>query len=76
MLWACRTPIAGLNDAGAAFVALRDGARREFLSEVERFTTTDALFKFTRMIDVKVVLAHTSDAERTLPPARRKALSR
>jgi hypothetical protein len=39
---------------------------------VERFTTTDALFKFTRMIDVKVVLAHTSDAERTLPPARRK----
>ena len=23
------------------------------LSEVERFTTTDALFKFTRMIDVK-----------------------
>ena len=43
----------GLNYAGAAFIALSDDARREFLAEVERLTTAWAAFKSSRLTDVK-----------------------
>ena len=42
-----------LNYAGAAFIALRDGARTEFLAELERLTTSWAAFKSSRLVDVK-----------------------
>jgi bifunctional non-homologous end joining protein LigD len=44
---------AGWNYAGAAFIALGDDARAEFLSEVERLTTSWAAFKSSRLTDVK-----------------------
>jgi bifunctional non-homologous end joining protein LigD len=44
---------AGLNYAGAAFIALSDDARTEFLVEVERLTTSWAAFKSSRLTDVK-----------------------
>jgi DNA ligase D-like protein (predicted ligase) len=44
---------AGLNYAGAAFIALRDEARSEFLAEVERLTTSWSEFKSSRLNDVK-----------------------
>ncbi len=43
----------GLNYAGAAFIALSDDARTEFLAEVERLTTAWAAFKSSRLSDVK-----------------------
>ena len=43
----------GLNYAGAAFVALRDEARSEFLSAVERLTTSWAGFKSSRLSGVR-----------------------
>ena len=43
----------GLNYAGAAFIALSDDARTEFLAEVERLTTSWAAFKSSRPTDVK-----------------------
>jgi bifunctional non-homologous end joining protein LigD len=43
----------GLNYAGAAFVALTDDARTEFLLEVERLATSLATFKSSRLTDVK-----------------------
>jgi DNA ligase D-like protein (predicted ligase) len=42
-----------LDYAGAAFIALRDDAREEFLSEVERLATTNAGFGFTRLYGVR-----------------------
>ena len=42
-----------LTYAGAAFIALRDAARREFFSEVERLATTNAGFGFTRLYGVR-----------------------
>ena len=42
----------GLNYAGAAFIALGEDARTEFLAEVERLTTTWAAFKSSRLTDV------------------------
>jgi bifunctional non-homologous end joining protein LigD len=42
----------GLNYAGAAFIALSDDARTEFLAEVERLTTAWAAFKSSRLSDV------------------------
>ena len=44
---------AGLNYAGAAFIALGEDARTEFLAELERLTTAWAAFKCSRMADVK-----------------------
>ena len=44
---------AGLNYAGAAFIALSDDARTEFLAEVERLTTSLAAIKSSRLTDVK-----------------------
>ena len=44
---------AGLNYAGAAFIALGDDARTEFLAEVERLATSWAAFKSSRLTDVK-----------------------
>jgi bifunctional non-homologous end joining protein LigD len=44
---------AGLNYAGAAFIALGDDARTEFLAEVERLTTSWAAFKTSRLTGVK-----------------------
>ena len=44
---------AGLNYAGASFIALSDDARTEFLAEVARLTTSWAAFKFSRLTDVK-----------------------
>jgi bifunctional non-homologous end joining protein LigD len=44
---------AGLNYAGAAFIALGDDARTEFLAEVERLTTSWAAFKSSRLTGVK-----------------------
>ena len=44
---------AGLNYAGAAFIALSDDARTEFLVEVERLTTSWAAFKSSRLTGVK-----------------------
>jgi bifunctional non-homologous end joining protein LigD len=43
----------GLNYAGAAFIALGDDARTDFLLEVERLTTSWAAFKTSRLSDVK-----------------------
>jgi bifunctional non-homologous end joining protein LigD len=43
----------GLNYAGAAFIALDDDARPEFLAEVERLTTAWAAFKSSRPTDAK-----------------------
>jgi hypothetical protein len=43
----------GLNYAGAAFIALSDDARTEFLAEVERLATAWAAFKSSRATDVK-----------------------
>ncbi|MBK5197740.1 MAG: non-homologous end-joining DNA ligase [Methyloceanibacter sp.] len=44
---------AGLNYAGAAFIALSDDARTEFIAEVGRLTTSWAAFKSSRLTDVK-----------------------
>jgi bifunctional non-homologous end joining protein LigD len=44
---------AGLNYAGAAFIALDGAARTEFLAELERLATSWASFKSSRMHDVK-----------------------
>jgi bifunctional non-homologous end joining protein LigD len=43
----------GLNYAGAAFIALADDARTDFLLEVERLATSWAAFKSSRLSDVK-----------------------
>ena len=43
----------GLIYAGAAFIALGDDARTEFLAEVERLTTSWAAFKLSRLTDAK-----------------------
>ena len=43
----------GLNYAGAAFIALSDDARTDFLAEVERLTTAWSAFKTSRLTDVK-----------------------
>jgi DNA ligase D-like protein (predicted ligase) len=43
----------GLNYAGAAFIALSDAARTDFLLEVERLATSWAAFKTSRLSDVK-----------------------
>jgi len=43
----------GLNYAGAAFIALGDEARTEFLAALEGLTTSWAAFKSSRLVDVK-----------------------
>jgi bifunctional non-homologous end joining protein LigD len=43
----------GLNYAGAAFIALNEDARTEFLFQVEHLTTAWAAFKSSRRTDVK-----------------------
>jgi bifunctional non-homologous end joining protein LigD len=43
----------GLNYAGAAFIALADDARTDFLLEIERLATSWAAFKTSRLSDVK-----------------------
>jgi DNA ligase D-like protein (predicted ligase) len=43
----------GLNYAGAAFIALADDARTDFLLAVERLATSWAAFKTSRLSDVK-----------------------
>ena len=43
----------GLNYVGAAFIALGEEARTEFLAEVERLSTSWAAFKSSRLTDVK-----------------------
>jgi bifunctional non-homologous end joining protein LigD len=43
----------GLNYAGAAFIALGDIARTEFLAKVERLTTSWAAFRSERLTDAK-----------------------
>jgi hypothetical protein len=43
----------GLNYAGAAFIALAEDARMQFLFEVERLATSWAAFKSSRLSDVK-----------------------
>jgi ATP-dependent DNA ligase len=43
----------GLNYVGAAFIALRDEARTEFLAELERLTTSWAAFKSSRLADAQ-----------------------
>jgi len=44
---------AGLNSAGAAFIALGGDERKEFLAEVARLATSWVSFKSSRMHDVK-----------------------
>jgi len=44
---------AGLNYAGAAFIALAGDARAEFFATMERLTTSWAAFKTSRLTDVK-----------------------
>jgi ATP-dependent DNA ligase len=44
---------AGLNYAGAAFIALAGDERAQFFTEVDRFTTSWALFKSSRLTDVR-----------------------
>jgi bifunctional non-homologous end joining protein LigD len=43
----------GLNYAGAAFIALRDEARIEFLAELEHLTRSWAAFKSSRLTETK-----------------------
>jgi bifunctional non-homologous end joining protein LigD len=43
----------GMKYAGAAFIALRDDERTDFLAEVERLTTSWAEFKSSRLTDAK-----------------------
>jgi hypothetical protein len=43
----------GLDYAGAAFIALDDVARGEFLAVLERLATAKGLFKATRLTDVR-----------------------
>jgi len=43
----------GLNYAGAAFIALDDCARAEFFDVLDRLATSKALFKATRLSDVR-----------------------
>jgi bifunctional non-homologous end joining protein LigD len=43
----------GLNYAGAAFIALRDQARIEFLAELEHLTRSWAAFKSSRLTETK-----------------------
>jgi ATP-dependent DNA ligase len=43
----------GLRYAGAAFIALSEDARTEFLAKVERLTTSWATIKSSRLIDVR-----------------------
>jgi ATP-dependent DNA ligase len=43
----------GLNYAGAAFIALADDARTDFLLKVERLATSCAAFKSSRLSDAK-----------------------
>jgi hypothetical protein len=43
----------GLNYAGAAFIALADNARTDFLLEVERLATSWAAFKTSQLSEVK-----------------------
>ena len=43
----------GLNYAGAAFIALGDDERTEFLAKVERLTKAWAAFKLSRLTDAK-----------------------
>jgi DNA ligase D-like protein (predicted ligase) len=43
----------GLNYAGAAFIAMADAARTDFLLEVERLTTSWTAFKSSRLTDAK-----------------------
>jgi ATP-dependent DNA ligase len=43
----------GLNYVGAAFIALSEDARTEFLCEMERLTTAWAAFKSSRLTNVK-----------------------
>jgi bifunctional non-homologous end joining protein LigD len=43
----------GLNYAGAAFIALRDDARIEFLAELEHLTRSWSAFKSSRQTEVK-----------------------
>jgi len=42
-LWLAHPDSADLSYAGAAFIALGDDARAEFLAEVERLTTGSAM---------------------------------
>jgi ATP-dependent DNA ligase len=44
---------AGLHYAGAAFIALAGDERAQFFTEVDRLTTSWALFKSTRLTDVR-----------------------
>jgi hypothetical protein len=44
---------AGLNYAGAAFIALTGDERTRFFAEVERLTTSWNLFRSSRMSDVR-----------------------
>ena len=44
---------AGLNYAGAAFIALNGDERKKFLAEVERLTTSWSALKSSRATDVK-----------------------
>ena len=48
-----RSDSAGLTYAGAAFIALSGDERDQFFAEVERLTTSWALFKSSRAQDVK-----------------------
>ena len=51
---ACRsTPREGVTYAGAAFIALDDCARAEFFDVLDRLATSKALFKATRLSDVR-----------------------
>jgi len=43
----------GLKHAGTAFITLGGDERKEFLTEVERLTTSWGAFKSTRATDVK-----------------------
>jgi ATP-dependent DNA ligase len=43
----------GMKYAGAAFIALRDEERTDFLTEIERLTTSWADFKSSRLTDAK-----------------------
>jgi bifunctional non-homologous end joining protein LigD len=43
----------GLNYAGAAFIALAGDERAQFFTEVDRLTTSWALFKSSRLTDVR-----------------------
>ena len=68
----------GLNYAGAAFIALAGDERAQFFKVVDRLTTSWAMFKSSRLTDVRwchpklTVVVETSVGKQAPPPRHRE----